>query len=251
MRIVMKAVSCCAVLAALALGNPARATTILDFGQTNPADTITAVATGATTTLTAVPSVGAPGSIPVTITTIGGTPLPPALSIAAFETLSPLIGPPGTGITATGPAVTSGGVTSEPVSGVLQYTSAPLGLGTNFLTVTFTGVLRGTLGGTSLNLTADNAIAGQSVTYTSGDTRITGPPGPNFTTAPIRSFSLGLTNVQPPSSLTGITFSNFTAQMSGPSSANLVPEPASIVMASIAMVTGIGLYGFRRLRSRA
>jgi len=131
-----------ATLASLAMATSSSAVTILQFGQTNPNDVVTATVSGSTTTLTT-SSAAAAGSIPVKITNIGGTLLGTPLD--AFETF--------TNVTSTGTATTTAGTIEQLYSGTIAITSGAGGTGGNFLTATFqNAVLSGLAGGGSASL---------------------------------------------------------------------------------------------------
>jgi len=224
-----------ASLASLALAPFANAATILQFAQTNPTDFVTGTASATTTTLTT-NSAAAPGSIPVLITNIGGTIL--GVPTPAFETF--------TGVTSTGTAVNTAGTIDQLYSGTIAITAGPNGTGGNFLTATFTGAdLTGLAGGGSASLIGSRPP--QNVLFTSNFAAIipliAGNPPENFSI----SFS-GLT-VPPGFSLSGTTIASFTGQNTGTFATTPlpgVPEPASIVMSSMALLAGLGTYGWRR-----
>jgi hypothetical protein len=229
-----------ASLASLAMATPSSAITILQYGQTNPNDVKTATASGSNTTITT-SSLLSPTSIPVTITNIGGNILPPALSIAAWETW--------TNVTSTGPATTSGNTISQPFQGTLAYTALAGGLGTNYLTVTFTGgILTGIAGGGSASLIGSDPPG--SVTYTTNDPRVEAALtalGTPF----LENFSVAFSGIgQPPGfSLSGNTIAGFTARNAGTFDANPVPEPSGLAMAGTAMLASLGCFGWRRRQS--
>ena len=239
----MKAVSlrslALAAVASLAMATSGSAVTILQYGQTNPANFKTATASGGATTITT-NATGFPGAIPVTITNIGGIILPPALSIAAFERW--------TGVTSTGPAGQMGNTILQPFTGTLSYTSNPDGTGINYLTATFTGgVFSGALGGSSASLNATDPPS-TNVTFTSTDPRVTAALlalGPFFQEA----FSISFSGITPGLSLTSGTVNSFTGQNSGTFSAEPVPEPSGLVLAGTAMLAGLGCIGWRRRQS--
>jgi len=226
-----------ACVASLAMASSANAAMVLSYGIGTGPGTKTATVSGSTTTLTTsslVPLFG--GAFPVSITTIGNISLPPILSISAKETF--------TGVTSSGIATNISGTISQPFSGVISYLD-PTTPAINYLTITFVGVLRGTTSGITASLTADNTVAGQSVSFTSTDVRVI-----PFLTDPIKTFEIGLTGLSAPLSLSGTTIAGFsTTNESGNVSSFPVPEPASIVMASTAVLAGLGCFGWRRYRS--
>jgi len=231
-----------ATLASLAMATSSHAVTILQYGQTNPADFKTATATGGTTTITT-SSGASPTSIPVTITNIGGIVLPPALAIPAFETW--------TNVTSTAAATTSGSTITQLFRGTLAYTSGVNGTGINYLTATFVGgFLTGTSGGGSASLIASDPPAA-NVVYTSTDARVLAAIAA-LGTNPQDNFAISFSGIgQPPGfSLTGTTVASFTAQNSGTFSASaVVPEPSGLVMAGTAALASLGCFGWRRRQS--
>ena len=229
-----------ATLASLAMASSTNASMILSFGISGPG-VKAAVVSGSTTTLTtnsAVP--GFSGAFPVTITTIGNITLPPILSISAKETF--------VNVTSTGAATLANGTISQPFSGTISYLD-PTTPTINYLTMTFAGVLRGSAGGQTVDLTADNTVAGQSVSFTSTDPRVI-----PFLTDPIKNFTIGLTGLSNPLAISGTTISGFTStnesgNVSSFAAGPNIPEPSSVVMASTAILAGLGCFGYRRSRS--
>lgn len=224
-------------LASLAMATSSSAVTILQFGQTNPNDVVTATAAGATTTLTT-NSTLAPGSIPVQITNIGGTPL--GTPLPAFETFI--------GVTSTGTATTTTGTIEQLFSGTIAITSLPGGTGGNFLTATFTNAtLFGLAGGGSASLVGSRPP--QNVTFTSNFAPII----PLIAGNPPENFSISFSNIIPGLTMTGSTIAGFTAQNAGTfatgTATNVIPEPSGIVMAGTAMLASLGCFGWRRRQS--
>jgi hypothetical protein len=231
-----------ASLASLAMATSSSAVTILQYGQTNPADFKTATASGSSTTITTNSALAA-GSIPVTITNIGGIVLPPALAIAAFETW--------TGVTSTGPAIVNGTTILQPFTGTLVYSSLAGGAGTNFLTAVFTGgVLSGQIGGSSASLNATDPPS-TNVVFTSSDARVNAALnalGANRDDA----FSISFSGITPGFGLNGSTVASFTGQNSGTFSSNptnVVPEPSGLARAGMAMLASLSCLGWRRRQS--
>jgi hypothetical protein len=231
-----------ASLASLAMATSSSAVTILQYGQTNPADFKTATASGSTTTITT-NTAAFPGAIPVTITNIGGVILPPALSIAAFERW--------TGVTSTGPATVSGSTILQPFTGTLSYTANPDGTGTNYLTAVFSGgILSGTSGGSSASLNATDPPS-TNVVFSSTDARV------NLALNALGSdrddaFSISFSGITPGFGLSGSTIASFTGQNSGTFSSNptnVIPEPSGLAMAGMAMLASLSCLGWRRRQS--
>jgi hypothetical protein len=228
-------------LAALAMANSASAASILSFGIN--IGTKTATASGGVTTLTTSSLV--PGSLTsniVNISTLGNQTVIPPGSAIAKETF--------VGVQSAGAAQQVGPVIFQLFSGTITYIDN-VNPAINYLTITFTnGLLRGTQGGLTANLIGDNSIGG-SVTFTSTDPRVT-----PFINDPVRQFNLTLTGLNIPFGITGTgataTVSGFTStNESGAVSSVPIPEPASVVMASTAVLAGLGCFGYRRSRSKS
>jgi len=227
-----------ASLAALTLAGTADAAAVLSYG--NNAGTKTATVSGSTTTLSTT-SVVTPGSYIVNITTIGNTNLSPIQTIVARETF--------VNVVSTGPAQQLGPVIFQPFGGTISFldNTTP---SINYLTITFSGVLRGTAGGSTADLIGDNSVGG-FVTFTSTDSRVT-----PFLNDPVKQFDIGMTGLTSPLGITGTganaTISGFgTQNESGNASTVAVPEPASVVMTSTAVLAGLGCFGWRRSRSKS
>jgi hypothetical protein len=221
-----------ATLASLAMATSSSAVTILQFGQVNPNGFITALASGATTTLTTNSLVG-PGSEPILITNIGGTLL--GTPIPAFETFINVV--------STGTATSAAGRTEQLFSGTIAITSAAGGAGGNFLTATFqNAVLAGLTGGGAASLFGSRPP--ESVLFTSNFAAIQALIAGN----PPENFSLSFSGLTPNLGITGSTISSFIAQNTGTFSTGtaVVPEPSGIAMAGMAMVAGLGCLVWRR-----
>jgi hypothetical protein len=221
----------CAAL--LLLSSSAKADTVLQFGQTNPFDIVTATNNGAgTTTLSSAGNVdGANVSIPVEITNFLGV----SVLIPAFETY--------VGVTSIGAASSSHGSDFQNFTGTIEFTSAPGGAGLNYLTATFAPVggssavgLSGADGGTGASLLATRPP--DNLTLTS-DFALLGPPS---------SLSIGFSNVSPALHIAGGSIGSFTAQNAGTISASAVPEPGTLCLASCAIVIGALAYGKKRMK---
>jgi hypothetical protein len=215
------------------LSSAAQAGTVLQFGQTNPVDVITATESGGVTTFSTAGNVdGAGVSVPVIITNLFGTPL---VGIPAFETF--------VGVHSVGPATPSGGQIFQNVVGTIEITSAPGGVGTNYLTAVFNntaspGLASGTAGGAQAQLYA----AGPPVTlsFTSMFAMLIAPT----------SMTVGFSNVAPLFTDPDSSISSFTAQNAGTFSA-AVPEPATIGMACMgAAFVSLAIRCNRRMRRK-
>jgi len=237
-----------ASLAALTMVGTADAASVLAFGLV-PNGTKAATVSGSTTTIrTDSPAI--PGSNLVTVSTLGNQQTLPGTQ--AKETF---FAPGGVtpGIVSAGPATINNGVISQAFSGVISFLDPTLA--TNYLTISFTNaIFSGSQGGLTANLHGDNTLPGQTITFTSADTRVTGPPGPNFTLDPVKNFDISLTGLLSGLSTTGsgatLTVGPFTATNEGGAvSSFAVPEPSSVVMASTAVLAGLGCFGYRRTRS--
>jgi len=204
-----------ASLALLAMTTSASAASVLSFGIGGPG-TKTAATSGTTSTTLSTSSPLPPVTgFPVNITTIGNVMLPPIATIAARETFI--------GVTSTGAATNVGGTISQPFSGTISYTD-PTNPAINFLTITFAGVLRGSAGGMTVSLAADNSLAGQSVSFTSTDARVM-----PFLADPVKNFEIGLTGLSSGLAITGSTIAGFTtSNQSGNVSSLPIPEPTSV-----------------------
>jgi hypothetical protein len=219
----------------LLLSSSANAGTILQFGQANPSDIVTATDNGAgTTTLSSAGNVdGANVSIPVVITNFLGV----SVLIPAFETY--------VGVTSIGAASSSHGSVFQNFTGTIEFTAAPGGAGFNYLTATFGPVggssavgLSGADGGTGASLLATNPP--DTLTLTS-NFAVLGPPS---------SLAIGFSNVSPALHISGdSSIASFTGQNAGTISASIVaiiPEPSSLCLGSIAIVIGTLVYRKKR-----
>jgi hypothetical protein len=234
-----------ACVAALALSTPASAATILQFAQSNSSDFVSSAVSGNTTTLTT-NGVLNPHSIAITISQDG---IAQGVNAPAFETFFPGLG----GSTAL--ISTTGGNGPPPgqvgFNGTIVISSGPNGTGLNILTAVIgNGRLDALQGGTTASFQASNgATNGGSpvtVTLTSADPNITpllSPPGGPSPGA----VSLSLVNITP--TQTGAGFTSFTAQNTGNFSTVAIPEPASFISASTALLAGLGCFGWSRRKS--
>jgi len=212
-----------AFLAAFSLANAANAATILIYGQqTGQTEVVTEGVSGGRTFLTSGP-VPPTDATPITVTTtsLGILAPPPGggiLSTALINLSSNLVASPG--------ATSLGGFTGTITLASVGPPSTPQ------LTATITN---GTL---TLNATGGASFLGDAV-FTGLNGAIVAQIG---ATTASGAASLAFSNVS------GSLLSGFTAQNSGNFS-TIVPEPMSLVSASIAGFAGVGLFGFRRLRS--
>jgi len=220
----------CAALLLLGSSANAGSITVLQFGQTNPADVVTATEIGVTTTLSSAGNVDGGGvSIPVIITNFLGVP---GVLIPAFETY--------VGVTSTGPASTFSGQIFQPFSGTIEITSGIGGAGSNYMTMTFgpngssSPMLSGIAGGNSASLGASQPP--NTLVLTSDFAGL----------APPSSMTIGFSNVSPPLSISGTSTASFTAQNVGTVSATIIPEPGTFCLASFAVVFGLLVYRKKR-----
>jgi hypothetical protein len=209
--------------------------TVLQFDQTNPADSVTATQVAGVTTLsTGGNSDGGNLSIPVTIVNFLGTP---GLNIPAFETYVNFV--------SSGPASTPlPNLNVQAFTGIIEITGGIGGTGPNFLTIAFTdpahpAFLAGLTGGDQVSLNVNSPP--QSVVFTSDFAKLGAP----------LSVTLGFSNVTPKVSLTNSSFSSFKGQNTGTFGAALVPEPASISMMCLGLVSVAMGAGYARRHRRA
>jgi hypothetical protein len=223
----------------LLLGSPANAGTVLQYGQLNPSDMVTATDNGAgTTTLTTTGNIdGGNFSIPVVITNFLGTPFPNGF--AAFVTY--------VDVQSVGPAGIDpfSGAIEQKFSGKIEFSSGINGTGANYLTVVFSAftlspILGGAPAGTGATLQATQPP--DSLVFTS-----------SFATfGPITSMAIGFSNISPSLSIAGDgSLASFTAQDAGTFGANSVPEPSTFCLASFAVVIGTFAAAYRRMRMKA
>lgn len=230
-------------VAAFALSANARAATILAFAQQTSTDAVVATVSGGTTTLSTRGPAATPTSIPITITQEGTNQ---NVSVNAFETFLPSL----TSSTAgSGPPPLQTGF-----NGTIIISSGAGGTGGNFLTaVVVNGRLsaNGNAGGFDASSGTTNGGSPTTVTLTSSDPNI----APLLTAAGGGSnqgaVSLTLVNITP--SQTGAGFTSFTAQNTGNFSTlppvGGIPEPASVISASTAVLVGLGCFGWSRRKS--
>jgi len=234
-----------ACVASLALSTSASSATILAFSQQTSTDFVQAVTSGTSTTLsTHQDGLNPPNplSIPITITQEGNNQ---NVSITAFETFLPNLASTTGG---SGPPPTQNGF-----NGTIIISSGPNGTGGNFVTAVVTnGTLtaNGNAGGFNASSGTTAGGAAVTVTLTSSDPNIAPLLTPSGGPTP-GAVSLTLVNVTP--AQTGAGFTSFTAQNTGNFSTvgggGVIPEPASVISASTAILAGLGCFGWCRRKS--
>jgi hypothetical protein len=236
-----------AAFASLAMASSANADAILQFTQQNQSQS-PVIATNPTSNTTRLTSTGTgaagaipPGWIPVFITfpPPGGGPTP--LPQAAFMTFEVAGLNSGVG----GATQTGTSISQDSYTGTIRFNSNVTGTGTNFLTATFTGgAVSGPQNGNSAGLAASQPPT--TVTFTSDIPAITAV----IAASPGRNFALSFSGLTSPLVLTGPlpTIDGFLASNTGTFS-TIIPEPSSIVMASISALAGLGCLGLRRFKA--
>jgi len=235
-------------VAALALSTPASAATILTFGQTSPTADFVQLTEGSNP-VTTLNTDGGPGtviSIPITITNLGGTPLPPTMSLGAFETFEPTTIAGGLASN----AAIVGGV-QVGFTGSIVISTGINGTGQNILTAVITNgrtIATGAAGGFDAANFSSNVGGAVTVTLTSNFPGMTSQI-PAFLTGSLPgAVSLAFVNITP--SQSGSGFTNFQGQNAGNfSTVSGVPEPASFISAGTAVLAGLGCFGWSRRRS--
>jgi hypothetical protein len=188
----------------------ANATEILSFGQTGTGAPITGTASGTSTTISAMDA-------PVTVTSCydcGTLSGPESFTFSAHSI---------------GPASMVDGYVVQPYSGTFSITAGS----ENILSGTFSDAIFGS--GTSLTLSASDAVPGQSLSFTSNVI-----PASYLDTP--KGMSLSFADVTPPVGITDGTLEGFKASVAGTFSAagGVVPEPATLSLL-VAGMLGIGL----------
>jgi len=207
-----------AALASLAMATSADADTILIFGQQLNVNSVTSTSAGGTTTFSTT-------ATPVIVTNLGGLTAPPGT--IAPETFS---------FTSNGPITGSdGNLMQGGFSGNFSFGGQVVGSLTNGVLSTFTGPngTTGSFNSSNVTFTALGALILQQLGIPAVSPLVQG------------TFSLSLNNFLP----TTVNSLNFTAQNSGLVTANVVPEPASVVMMSMALVAGLDTLGLRRIKA--
>jgi hypothetical protein len=202
---------------AFTLVGSAKAGTVLQFDQSNPTDTVAATDSGGTTFLSTMGNAdGGNVSIPVTLSNYGGAPFFPP--IPAFETFL--------GVHSVSSAVAGPNGIVQLFAGSIEFSSAPGGAGTDFLTATFShAVFSGSGNSASLNATAPDLSLSAGTGIAIGSNT---------------GMSLSFSGFSPtPLAISGGSIAPFTAQNAGTFSATGVPEPSSLCLAAIAAVTGM------------
>jgi len=222
----------------LGLPTSASAGTILVFGQPDNTNFIQAAFSGDTATLTThgvTPTTSI--SIPVVITQLGTTPIPPT---AAFETF---VAP---GLTSSTPQTgdLKGGFSGEII--ISQF-SAENGFGVIALDTKFSG---GTLKADGASGSLAASVPLNTVNFTTQNALVEAALGG---TTGVGAFALSFAGITPSQS---VPFAGFTTQNSGVfstvSAAHVIPEPASIVMSlwAVPLWAVLGMLGYRPLRHR-
>jgi hypothetical protein len=173
------------------------AATILVFGQTTGANTITGDETGGVTSITGV-------NVPVTITTLNsaGSNLPASFNFNA---------------TSIAPANNVGGnLWTQQYSGNFSVTNG----GFNYLSGTFVGVDLGVNGGTTMIFGST-----QPPLFLDFTSSVLGMPLDDPS-----AMALSFTNLLPGVTISNGSFGDFTSNVSGDFSATAVPEPASMIL---------------------
>jgi len=218
-----------AFVAAFSLASTTYAGPILDFTQATPGNVnITSTNVGNNTTL----AVTSPTN--VAVGKVVGQTAPPGTQYVETFTLS----------STTAPSGSDGNITQGGFSGSFSYALPGVGgavqVAGNVTGGILTTVTNGA-GGTTVNFNTSNVqfttIAPAILLQAFGSTTIP-------LSSLIGTFQLALTPASP--NLTGL---NFTASAGGAITAQSVPEPASVVMASMALVAGLGGVGVRRIKA--
>lgn len=224
------------IATSFALSTSASAATILAFSQQTSTDAVTATVSGSSTTLNTKGPASSPTAIPITLTQIGDLP---NQSQPAFEIFSPAL--------SSGAAITNG--QQSGFNGTITISQNSDGTGILFLRAVITnGTLNanGAAGGFNAASGTTNTSGAVTVTLTSGFAPVIaamGGSGSTFTTSGAVALSLvGITPTQ-----SGVGFTTFAGQNTGNfSTVGVIPEPASLLSASTAILAGLGCFGWSR-----
>jgi hypothetical protein len=213
-----------AFVAAFSLANTTNAAPILDFSQSTPGNVVVSTGTNLSTNNTQV-LVGA----------LAGVPAPPNTLFTETFSFSSTAAPTGS----------PGNQTQGGYSGMFTYTNL------------LTGVIQvqGTVSGAVLSTFTTPGGTGTTASFNSSNVTFTNVAAPilqqAFGTSAIPlntltgTFSLTLNNLDPQTSPTLA----FNARAAGIITAQVIPEPTSVVMASMACVAGLGGLGLRRIKA--
>lgn len=231
MRKHLLAVAC---LASLGLASQAKAVTILQFTQQFPTDTVTASTSGGVTTFST-NSLTVPGFIPVNLSDLAGIG-GPAGNASGFEQF--------VNVTSTSTATNTGQINQTYHGTIIFWGSVAGGVGvpgTRFLQATFeVGNFNGSSGGTAATLNASTPP--DTVTFVSDSPAIQAL----ITGSNQRALALGFSNITPPLGTTGTALNGFSSQNAGTFSVTPIPEPATLISSSMALLAGLACYGWRR-----
>lgn len=209
------------------LATTANAASILEFSQSTPGTAVTSANSGNNTTISANPGTT------VLASKVGGVQAPPSqIYTEAFSFTSN-----------TAPSGSGGNISQGGFSGLFTYVNPQNGntVAGRVDNATLSIVTNGS-GGTTANFNASQVtfsnISPAILQAAFGTSNI--PLG-----TLIGNFSLTLNDLNPtnPNSL------SFQASAGGIITANVVPEPTSIVIASMALVAGLGGVGLRRIKA--
>lgn len=216
----------------MGLASSASATTILQFTQQNSSDTVTATTTGGVTTFTT--NSATPGFIPVFFSNLAGISGPGGTA-AGFEQF--------VNFHSTAAPSNSGGQINQTYTGTINFflSTGGGGVGSQLLTATFSaGNFNGATTGTAATLNASSPP--DTVVFTSTNATMAAA----IANAGSTGIGLSFSNLNPAIPTSGGLASPTTFQNSGTFSVNPIPEPASIISSSLALLAGLGCYRWRR-----